>query len=103
MPHDYKTSIEKNNMENAVVTVGNEFGTLMISLPSINFYSGALFRNFTLLDLFEVLNIIKSQNKNIFVPKIDLKSTLTNFNGKSFFDAMISAEVDTEYFHIINN
>jgi hypothetical protein len=60
MPHDFKISSEKNSMENAVVMVGNEFGTLMISLPSQNFYSGALFRNFTVLDLHEVLNIIKS-------------------------------------------
>ena len=90
-------------MENAVFTVGNEFGTLMIALPSELYYSGALFRNFTLLDLYEVLNIIKSQNKNIFVPKIDLKSILTNFNGKTFFDALISAEVDAEYFNVINN
>lgn len=60
MPHDFKPFSDKNSMEGAVFTVGNEFGTLMIALPSLEYYSGALFRNFTLLDLYEVINIIKS-------------------------------------------
>lgn len=61
----------------------------MIEMPCKSQSTGCLFRNFSLMDMFEVLNIKDSIAKNLFITKIDLKSALANFNGKSFFEIFL--------------
>lgn len=42
-----------------------------------------------MIELYEVLSALKSIKMNLFVPKIDLQTSLANFNGKSFWEVFM--------------
>lgn len=73
-------------MKKAPFAVQNEFGTLMYNQANKSNIFGQIFANFAMLDLLEIMNIKESYSKNIFVPKMDLNSTVSNFNGQTFFE-----------------
>ncbi len=49
--------------------------------PSKHNLTGIFFRNFSMLDMYEVLHVKNCIEKEIYVPNIDLYSALANFNG----------------------
>lgn len=48
--------------------------------------TGTFFTNFAMIDLLEIMNIIYEDSENRYVTKIDIKSTVANFNGQTFFE-----------------
>jgi len=53
----------------------------MMFRPSKHNINGIIFRNFCMLDMYEALYVRDCIDNDLFVPKIDLRSALANFNG----------------------
>jgi len=87
VPHE---SVEQKEdwkiMKKAAFTTSNEKGTLMYNQANKNNILGALFKSFTMLDLMEIIHIKEMIKEKIFVPSIDIKMTLADFNGQTFFE-----------------
>lgn len=73
-------------MREAAFILQNERATLMYSQSNKENATGTFFTNFAMIDLLEVINIIDQTEKNVYVTKIDIKSTVANFNGQTFFE-----------------
>lgn len=77
---------DKRLMRNASFTLQNERATLMYNEMNKDNITGTFFTNFAMIDLLEVMNIIAEEKENRYVTKIDIKSTVANFNGQTFFE-----------------
>lgn len=73
-------------MRRASFTETNEKATLLYNPKSPGNITGTFFSNFAMIDLLEVMNLVSETEENRFVPKIDLLSAVSNFNGLTFFE-----------------
>jgi hypothetical protein len=81
-----KLADDKNTMRKASFTIQNERATLLYNQSNKENITGTFFTNFAMIDLLEIMNIIYEDSENRYVTKIDIKSTVANFNGQTFFE-----------------